>query len=256
MWSKKRHDLRRQRQRVVGHWKGFGVKGKGKVNEVKGRSTDDEKEDTSRQQAVDVDVDIRHHCPLDVICALNDQLSDIQKEAVRGMVWSSVLEYRTFLMDRHLVQTFLQAWNVESKCFKLGRTEVLFSHFDVTLLMGFPATRKRVAFERSAGGSEVEEVLKGAMEERVCRERVNNTVERVALFKKLYTFLVVSGLLFPRCVGGVVWDLVHIMEDVGGVGEYNCMEAVWEFLVHAMEESQEKMWSMKNLQINGFARIL
>ena len=41
---------------------------------------------------------------LDAICALNDQLSDMQKKAVRGMVWSPVLEYRTFLMDRHLVQ--------------------------------------------------------------------------------------------------------------------------------------------------------
>ncbi|KAJ8425492.1 hypothetical protein Cgig2_029574 [Carnegiea gigantea] len=129
--------------------------------------------------------------------------------------------------------------------------EVPFSHFDVALLTGFPATGKLIAFERSDGGGEVEEVLKRAMEERVCRERqrrttaqkdmriyrnyvsvllelckVNNTVERVTLFKKLYTFLVVSGLLFPWCTGGVAWDLVHIVEDVDGVREYNWAEAI------------------------------
>mgnify|MGYP001037933063 CR=1 FL=1 len=59
--------------------------------------------------------------------------------------------------------------------------------------------------------------------------RVNNIVEKVALFKKLYMLLVVSELLFPRCAGGVPWDLVHIMEDVDRVGEYNWSEAVWEF---------------------------
>ncbi|KAJ8432832.1 hypothetical protein Cgig2_008546 [Carnegiea gigantea] len=54
---------------------------------------------------------------------------------------------------------------------------------------------------------------------------------------------------------GVAWDLVHIVEDVDGVGEYNWAEAMWEFLVHMMEERQVKMWSMKKLQINGFAMI-
>ncbi|KAJ8447197.1 hypothetical protein Cgig2_030428 [Carnegiea gigantea] len=85
MRLKKRHDQRRERQRVVGHTKGFGVKGKGKgkAEDVKRRSTYDEREDAGRQQAVDVDI----RCALDAICALNDQLSDIQKEAVRGMVW-------------------------------------------------------------------------------------------------------------------------------------------------------------------------
>ncbi|KAJ8428740.1 hypothetical protein Cgig2_022650 [Carnegiea gigantea] len=152
----------------AGHRKGYRVKGKGKVEEVKRRSTSDEREDGGTGQ--DVDIDIRHRCALDAIYALTNELSDIQKEAVRGMVWSLVLEYRTFLMDRQLVQALLQAWNPESKCFKLGQREVSFSHFDVALLTGFPASGKRIAFERSDGGSEVEQVLKGAMEERVRRE--------------------------------------------------------------------------------------
>ena len=169
--SKKRHDVRRQGQQEESYRKGYGVKGKAKakVAEVNRRSTSDEREDERTEHAVDVD--IRHRCALDAICALNDQLSDIQKEAVRRMVWRLVLEYRTFLMDRHLVQALLQAWNPKSKCFKVGRREVPFSHFDVALLMGFPATGKRIAFEMSDGGSEVEQVVKGAMEKRVCRER-------------------------------------------------------------------------------------
>jgi len=89
-------------------------------------------------------------------------------------------------------------------------------------------------------------MLKGAMEKRMCRERqrrrtaqknvriyrnyvsvllelrgLNNTVERVPMFKKLYTFVVVSGLFFPRGAGGAAWDLVHVAEEVNGVGEYN-----------------------------------
>ncbi|KAJ8420215.1 hypothetical protein Cgig2_021429 [Carnegiea gigantea] len=163
----------------------------------------------------------------------------------------------------------LEVWNLESKCFKLGRKEVPFSYFDVALLMGLPATVKHITFKRSNGAREVEEVLKGARQRRVSSERqrrrivqkdmriyknyvsvllelcrVNNTVEIV-------TLLVVSGLLFPQSAGGVAWDLVHIMEDVDGVREYNWSEAVWEFLVQAMEQSQEKIQSTKNLQING-----
>ena len=75
-------------------------------------------------------------------------------------------------------------------------------------------------------------MLKGAMEERVMRERerrrtarmdlriyrnyvsvlldlcrVHNTVDSVRLFTKLYSLLVVSGLLFPRTPGGLrgIW---------------------------------------------------
>ncbi|KAJ8432926.1 hypothetical protein Cgig2_023056 [Carnegiea gigantea] len=185
--SNKRHDVQCEGQRVVRHRKGLGVKGKGKVEEVKRRSRNDEIEDGGREQGVDVD--IRHRCALDAICALTDQL--------------------------------------------------------------FPAIGRHVAFERSNGRREADEVLKRAIEEHVSRERqrrrtaqkdlhiytnyvlvllelcrVNNIVETVALFKKLYTFLVVSGLLFPQCAGGVVWDLVHIVEDMDRVGKYNWSEAI------------------------------
>jgi len=254
-------------------------KGKGKDGDVSRRGSCHGGGEGGREKAVDGEV--RHRCSLDAICALNEQLVDIQKEAIRGTIWSPVLEYRKFLMDRHLVHALLEAWRPERKCFKLGQREVPFSYYDVAMLTGLPATRKRIAFKRGEGAYEVEEVLKGAMEERVVRERerrrtarmdlriyrnyvsvlldlcrVHNTVDSVGLFTKLYSLLVVSGLLFPRTPGGVAWDLVPMVEDVGRLEEYNWSEAVWEFLVDAMAECQEKMGSMKNLKINGFTMIL
>ena len=68
---------------------------------MKRRSRSDEREDERTEHAADVD--IRHRCALETICALKDQLSDIQKEVIRQMVRSLVLKYKTFLMDRHLV---------------------------------------------------------------------------------------------------------------------------------------------------------
>ncbi|KAJ8437174.1 hypothetical protein Cgig2_003803 [Carnegiea gigantea] len=140
MCSKKSHDVRHEGHLVRNDGKKGVIKkaglsgrgkqvGKGKVEEGKRRSRNDEGEDGGREQAVDVI--IRHRCVFDAICALNYQLSDIQKEAVRRIIWSSVLECRIFTMDRHMVQALLEAWNPENKCFKLGRREVPFSQFDV-----------------------------------------------------------------------------------------------------------------------------
>ncbi|KAJ8436846.1 hypothetical protein Cgig2_026170 [Carnegiea gigantea] len=47
--------------------------------------TNDEGEDGGLKQAAEgVDVITRHCCVLEAVCALNDQLSDIHKEAMRG----------------------------------------------------------------------------------------------------------------------------------------------------------------------------
>jgi len=46
-----------------------------------------------------VDVIIRNYCALEAMYALNDQLSDTHKEAIRGTMWSPTLEYRIFVMD-------------------------------------------------------------------------------------------------------------------------------------------------------------
>jgi len=51
--------------------------------------------------------------------------------------------------------------------------------------------------------------------------RSNNTRDKVGMFTKLYALLVVSGLLFPRCAGGVVWDLISTVKNVKSMAEYN-----------------------------------
>ncbi|KAJ8433190.1 hypothetical protein Cgig2_025581 [Carnegiea gigantea] len=255
MRSKKRHDAVREEllvrsdtreggsekvvergmgKQVAGRGKVAELKGKGKVWEVERRSRNEQREDSGKEEAVGaVDVVITHRSALGAVCALNEQLSDIQKEGELYEVW------------------------------------------------GLPTTGKRITFKKSEGTSEVEEVLKGAMEERVSRERqmwrivqkdmriyknyvsvslklcrMHNTMETVGLFRKLYSLLVVSGLFFPWCAGGVAWDLISVVEDMDRVGEYNWAEVMQKFLVEVREKSKEKMRAMRNLQINGFVMIL
>ena len=79
---------------------------------------------------------VRHRCAFEEICGLVEELSDAQKEIVRGTVWWPVLEYKKFVMDRHLVQALIQAWNPDSTTFRVCRTEVQFTYFDVRLMTG------------------------------------------------------------------------------------------------------------------------
>ena len=76
------------------------------------------------------------------------------------------------------------------------------------------------------------------------------------MFAKLYALLVVRGLLFPRCAGGVAWDLISMVDNVKSMAEYSWAEATWMFLMEAIEEAKEKMRSAKNVQINSFVMIL
>ena len=77
------------------------------------------------------------------ICTLLDELSEEQREAIRGTVWGSVLEYKKFAMDRFLVQALIQLWNPDRSTFMIGGREVQFSHYDVALVTGLPATGRR-----------------------------------------------------------------------------------------------------------------
>lgn len=86
-----------------------------------------------------------------------------------------------------------------------------------------------------------------------CKE--NNTPERLGLFMKLYSSLVMNGLLFPCTAGGVAWKLIEMIEDVNNMAEYNWSQAVWSFLVEVIEETKGKIPMKKNLQIHGFAMI-
>jgi len=86
-----------------------------------------------------------------------------------------------------------------------------------------------VTLDRGIGASEVEQVIKAAMEDHLAREgnrqrsarsdvrlyrnymavmmelcKQNDTPESLGLFRKLYSLLMISGLLFPRTASGVV----------------------------------------------------
>jgi len=84
--SKNREDRRRQRTAAREDV------GKEKVGEVEGTMGD---------------YVVRHRCAFDSICTLVDQLSEEQREAVRGTVWGPVLEYKKFAMDRFLIQALI-----------------------------------------------------------------------------------------------------------------------------------------------------
>jgi len=45
-------------------------------------------------------------------------------------------------------------------------------------------------------------------------------------------------------------------KDVRGMAEYNWSQAVWSFLVEAIEDTKEKIPLKRNLQMHGFAMIL
>ena len=75
------------------------------------------------------------------------------------------------------------------------------------------------------------------------------------MFTKLYSLLIMSGLLFPHSTSVVTWELNKITEDVNGMAKYNWLQAVWNILVEAIEETKEKIHVKKNLQIHGFTMI-
>ncbi|KAJ8428408.1 hypothetical protein Cgig2_024554 [Carnegiea gigantea] len=196
-------------------------------------------------------------------------------------MWSPVLKYKPFVMDRHLVRTLVESWVPESKAFRIGWREVPFSVYDVALLTGLPATGRHVTFDQREAPCEVEDVVKAAMDDHMSRERArrqtgranmrmywnyvsviielckqNNTPDRLGLFTKLYALLVISALLFPRTPGGVTWELIKMTKNGCGMTKYNWSQAVWSFLVEAIEDTKEKIPLKKNLQMHGFATIL
>jgi len=170
---------------------------------------------------------VRHRCVFEAICGLVKELSDAQKKSVQGTVWWPVLEYKKFVIDRHMVQALIQAWNSDSTAFRVGRREVPFTYFDVALMTGLLAMGRRVVFHWGEDAGEVEQLVITAMEERLDKERQrrradrmesriyrnyvavmielskqHNTVEQLPIFRKLLSLLVLSALYFLRSAGG------------------------------------------------------
>ena len=123
---------------------------------------------------VDMDlgeVSIQHRCAFDSNCSLTEDLGEIQKEAIHATVWALVLQYKKFTMDRHMVVAMIESWNLKTKSFRIKRRDVPFSYFDVALLTGLPATSRPVVFKRGEDMGEVDQLLIGAMDNRLTRER-------------------------------------------------------------------------------------
>ena len=58
----------------------------------------------------------------------------------------------------------------------------------------------------------------------VCAE--NNREDRVGLWVRIYAVFILSGVLFPRIPYGAAWRMLHYVEDIEGMGQYNWAEAV------------------------------
>ncbi|KAJ8438972.1 hypothetical protein Cgig2_018883 [Carnegiea gigantea] len=52
----------------------------------------------------------------------------------------------------------------------------------------------------------------------LCEE--NAEADRVGIWLRLYAFIVLSGVFFPRTPYGAAWSLLHYVDDVDGMGQY------------------------------------
>ena len=85
----------------------------------------------------------------------------------------------------------------------------------------------------------------------------NAREEQPQVWLKLYTWFVMSGLLFPRGVYVAAWELEHYADDVEGLIRYAWAEAVWRYLVDAIEDMQCRLSSdVSQIKFIGFSLLL
>ena len=64
-------------------------------------------------------------------------------------------------------------------------------------------------------------------------------------------------MLFPRAVYGAAWELERYADDVQGMSRYAWAEAVWWYLVDAIEDTQRRLSRpVSQIQFNGFSLLL
>ncbi|KAJ8422094.1 hypothetical protein Cgig2_000596 [Carnegiea gigantea] len=156
-------------------------------------------------------VTIREKCTIERVVSLNEAMSDVQKEAVMGTVLRPILKYRSFAMEHNLALTLVKCWVPRSKAFRLVDRLVPISVFDVALLAGLPVTGERLNFDDDKVMTEFRDIVKQRVheeeQEELRRRKVylyekNAQEEQLELWLKLYTWLVLSGLLLPRAMYG------------------------------------------------------
>jgi len=85
----------------------------------------------------------------------------------------------------------------------------------------------------------------------------NTGEEQLELWLKLYTWLVLSGLLFPRAMYGAAWELQRYANDVHGMSHYAWAEAVLRYMVHSFDDMQRRFCNpVSHIQFNGFSLFI
>ncbi|KAJ8447213.1 LOW QUALITY PROTEIN: hypothetical protein Cgig2_030444 [Carnegiea gigantea] len=192
--------------------------------------------------------------PIDRVVSLNEAISNVQKKAVTGMVLRPILKYSSFAMERNSALALAKL--------------VPLSVFDYVLLTGLPATGERVQFDDDKvttdfGDMRVHEeeqaelrkrkVGKGSRDNCVYKNFIammvylcekNAGEEQLELWLKLYTWLVLSGLLFPRAVYGATWELQWYVNDVHRMSRY------------AWAEARKLCNPISHIQFNGFSLLI
>jgi len=229
-------------------------------------------------------VSIRGRCTLKRVVSLNKGMTEYQREAVMATVLRPILKYCTFEMERNLALVLVKAWVPRRKAFRLGSRLVPFPVFDVALMTGLPAVGQQVNFKEDTAGTKLgnfvrqrvqeakQEELKrrkaraGTKDNRVYKNFIvamvylceqNDGEEQLQIWLKLYTWFVMSGMLFPRGVYVAAWELERYANDVEGLARYAWAEAVWRYPVDAIEDMQSRLSSdVSQLQFNGFLLLL
>ncbi|KAJ8452610.1 hypothetical protein Cgig2_004946 [Carnegiea gigantea] len=245
----------------------------------------DDGEDGAGVSGVVNDVILRSRCTLRSISALNGRLNPYQREAVLGTVLRPVMEYGEMAMERHLTLALIKSWDRRKKAFRVGGREVRFTVFDVVMFTGLPGIGKKVELDGEEVMTEVGNMVRARMAEweraemarrvpkksgqkrrffknyvnvmmELCEE--NAEADRVGIWLRLYAFIVVSGVFFPRTPYGAAWSLLHYVDDVDCMGQYAWAEAIWEVVVESIEDTQKKLARglFSEVQINGFCLLI
>jgi len=90
----------------------------------------------------------------------------------------------------------------------------------------------------------------------LCEE--NAEEDRVGIWLRLYAFIVLSGVFFPRTPYGAAWSLLRYVDDVDGMGQYAWVEAIWQMVVESIEDTQRKLTRgpLSEVQLNGLCLLI
>ena len=70
-----------------------------------------------------------------------------------------------------------------------------------------------------------------------------NGEDQVGIFLRLYSWLVLSGVLFPRSPYGANWHMLGYTDVSEPLGQYAWAEVVWRDAVQTVEDTQRKLCS-------------